>query len=738
MAVQRLELLDPRSVQATGGKSAIDRLPDAALVRNQGVHHRAGGAGRGAQLAARGVEKIADPAPARAKLVRLLIHRREPQHIRQMIVGLRQVERFSGRPYPVEFGGQRPGRVRELPPAVEVTGGAVKILDTGIGKGGKLTGRLPASLASLLRIREVLVELRETLGRTGKIPIQRAQVLFARPDVARLRRRRQPRQHVLHRFGLLGEPLQFVLGVEHRRPPLMVRGGRILSGAVQRDRRRSGEEAILPPGLHLASQAVVRGHGSPDVHAQTVEERALAGHAAADDAGQIRAEVEAALRLAPVVRPEERGSARHRDGLEPRPAAHGDVGRVRNLAQAAVRFPFVRDAHPRVMGDEGLAQRLDPRAGELQPRVALADVVHGVGVAAVEERLAMRRHAFPQPRTLRYRIFGQLLVPELEAGHLAMLEELQHLRLLCTEQALLVLDMGGEHDVAPLAPAVWHLGRFPPMKLPEVAERLLCVPVGQLKLVAAPRRRPTHGEIERLEIAVASDFRVEQEQQVQPCPALLERRLEAGEHGEELVAERLSVVVDTVVPLLHDPPDRAGLGAVPGAGRMRRDPQHPHPPSHRALQEPPRTGGGRLLGRRRAVHAGGQFCPPSRMIVDRVDVQVRLEPSRPGDVPAPLDGILSHEGHHPGLPRYEITTGVWEPSRIARERRQGRHRRRCGRAGLAQIRVQIRVWIHCAHHRRPPSRTIRFRSLPTLAGMRRRRGADTRTRLARRCTARDP
>ena len=377
-------------------------------------------------------------------------------------------------------------------------------------------------------------------------------------------------------------------------------GGWIPAGAVQRDGRRSGEEAILPPRLHLASQAVVRGHGSLDVHAQTIEERALAGHAAADDAGQIRAEIEAALRFAPVVvRPKERGPSRDRDGLEPRPVAHGDVGRIRNLDQAAIRPSFVCDAHPRVIGDEGLAQCLDPRAGELQPRVALADVVHGVGVAAVEERLAMLRHASRQPRAVRYRIFGQLPVPELEAGHLAVLEEIQHLCLLRTEQTFGALDMGGEHDIAPLPPAGSCVGRFPPMKFAEVVECLSRVPVGHLQLVASPRRHPAHGEIERLEIVVAPDFRIEQEQQVQSFATLHERRFEAGEHGIELVTERLAVVVVAAVPLLHDPPDRAGLGAVSGTGRMRRDPQHPHPLSHRALQESPGVGGNRLLGPRR-------------------------------------------------------------------------------------------------------------------------------------------
>ena len=240
---------------------------------------------------------------------------------------------------------------------------------------------------------------------------------------------------------------------------------------------------------------------------------------------------------------------------------------------------------------------------------------------------------------------------------------------------------------------------------------------------------------------------------MQSCTTLFERRFEAGEYGIELVTERLAVVVVAAVPLLHDPPDRAGLGALPGAGRMRRDPQHPHPLSHRALQESPGVGGNRLLGPRRAVHAGRKLCPPTRMVVDRVDVQVRLEPSRPGDVPGPPGGISSHEGH-PDLPRCEIVADVPEPSRIARETRwlkskecagserersrcrraarigkhgcrrvtvvadhqrhpfrrrrqarecwQGSHprQRRCGQAGFAQIRVQIRVGSHCAHHLR--------------------------------------
>ena len=185
---------------------------------------------------------------------------------------------------------------------------------------------------------------------------------------------------------------------------------------------------------------------------------------------------------------------------------------------------------------------------------------------------------------------------------------------------------------------------------------------------------------------------------------------------------------------------------------MRRDPQHPHPLSHRALQESPGVGGNRLLGPRRAVHIGRKLCSPTRMVVDRVDVQVRLEPSRPGDVPVPPGGIWSHEGHS-DLPRCEIVADVSEPSRIAREtrwleskegagtehersrcrraarigkhggrritvaadhqrhpfrrRRQVRERRqgsyprprRCGQAGFAQIRVQIRVGSHCAYHR---------------------------------------
>ena len=103
-----------------------------------------------------------------------------------------------------------------------------------------------------------------------------------------------------------------------------------------------------------------------------------------------------------------------------------------------------------------------------------------------------------------------------------------------------------------------------------------------------------------------------------------------------------------------------------------------------------------------------------------------LAPNASSRIAAALPGLAgSGAGASSLLPITRVTRSA--VGRYARERRQGRHRhqRRCGRTGLAQIRVQIPDWVHCTHHRRSPSRTVRLHSLPILAGMKRRREADT-------------
>ena len=69
-------------------------------------------------------------------------------------------------------------------------------------------------------------------------------------------------------------------------------------------------------------------------------------------------------------------------------------------------------------------------------RYAPADVVEAVGVARVEERLTMQVHPPAQPRAVFGRVLRHLLVGELEPGDFAMVEELEDLCLLRSQQTL--------------------------------------------------------------------------------------------------------------------------------------------------------------------------------------------------------------------------------------------------------------------------------------------------------------
>ena len=123
------------------------------------------------------------------------------------------------------------------------------------------------------------------------------QIAFTAIDLRGLRGV-QPGQDVLNRFGVLGQTLQFALRVEHRWPPSVRRRGGIAARTVKLDSSSAGEKPFSSAFSDLlTSPGVLRQRGS-DVYAQTVEKRALSGHAATNDAGQIWTELEPDWRLA--------------------------------------------------------------------------------------------------------------------------------------------------------------------------------------------------------------------------------------------------------------------------------------------------------------------------------------------------------------------------------------------------------------------------------------------------------
>ena len=134
------------------------------------------------------------------------------------------------------------------------------------------------------------------------------------------------------------------------------------------------------------------------------------------------------------------------------------------------------------------------------------------------------------------------------------------------------------------------------MKRPQLPKRCVGVSRRQLQLLVLPYRcGGAHDEIECSEIAVTSNLRIKQEQQVQAAPALLQRRFKSGKKRICLVPKRDPVVVIARVPLLHDPPYRADCRAGRNTRRVRRETKHPHLPLDRALQEAPRVGADGLL-----------------------------------------------------------------------------------------------------------------------------------------------
>ena len=161
------------------------------------------------------------------------------------------------------------------------------------------------------------------------------QALRARPDAAGLLGY-QAGENVFDGVGVLGKPLQFVLGVKHSRPSVVGGPRGVLAGTLQRHRGRARQKAVFTASQHLSLEGGVRWQRGAYMYAKTVQQSALAGHAAADDAGEVRAQIEPRL-LAAVFRAEERCSAGDADGFEPRAFADGDVRRIVDLDQFARR-----------------------------------------------------------------------------------------------------------------------------------------------------------------------------------------------------------------------------------------------------------------------------------------------------------------------------------------------------------------------------------------------------------------
>ena len=71
-----------------------------------------------------------------------------------------------------------------------------------------------------------------------------------------------------------------------------------------------------------------------------------------------------------------------------------------------------------------------------------------------------------------------------------------------------------------------------------------------------------HHRIVEREVALSPDLRVEQEDEVDAVPTIVDVGFESRKDGEDLLAEGNAVFVLFFVPRMDDGPDRAGLGGV--------------------------------------------------------------------------------------------------------------------------------------------------------------------------------
>ena len=159
--------------------------------------------------------------------------------------------------------------------------------------GQRLLGVI-GSLIRLLRFRHAVVELVELPGHVGQPLVQVAQLpvrvsrspRFLKEQASREcpRPRRPPGRGAAIRSGRR-------TGAGHRSS-----GGAVGSRPGQ-SRAISGAPApkYLASGCDICANRLVIGQARVDMHAEPVEERALARHAATDDTGQVGAEPEARL-----------------------------------------------------------------------------------------------------------------------------------------------------------------------------------------------------------------------------------------------------------------------------------------------------------------------------------------------------------------------------------------------------------------------------------------------------------
>ena len=321
------------------------------------------------------------------------------------------------------------------------------------------------------------------------------------------------------------------------------------------------------------------------MHPKPIEQRALSGHAAADDAGQIRTEPNPGTSTSAA---EERGSSTNLDLLQPWTAVQSHVRGVLCQAQTTISGSFETDAHPRIACDKPLAQRFDARACELHPRIPLAELVNGVGIACVKERLPVVLHEGKQefPGFLsRFNLLGKLVVTKLISGEQAARKSLEDFTTHLPEYAVLPLKVRCERDVRP-----WRVGPFTLRPTPiERLKDLLGISRRKPKGAMFPRRTSVHDCIVERKVALSADLRIEEKEQMDSVRAIVDVGLETGEDGVNLLSEGNTVVVLATVPLVDDLPDRTGLGSASGPRGVRCQPGDLYAARNQSLEKQSRV-----------------------------------------------------------------------------------------------------------------------------------------------------
>ena len=237
----------------------------------------------------------------------------------------------------------------------------------------------------------------------------------------------------------------------------------------------------------------------------------------------------------------------------------------------------------------------------------------------------------------------ELVISKLVAGEQAARESFQNLGAHLVEYAVTPLKVRGQRNVRPRRVGCVAL------RLASIERQKYFVGVSGSRPKGAvfPRGTAVHDGLIDGEKTVPTNLGVEEKEKMNSARSVVDVGLETGKHGVYFLSERDAVVVRAAVPLIDDLPDRAGFRTASGPRTMRRQAGDLHAIGNQALEKQPRIArkdfGVRRITRNDVRKSGSSTC----MIINGMDMEIRLEPAGARHRSLPLVRRLSIEAHRP-------------------------------------------------------------------------------------------